>query len=619
MKNFILAFMMTIGLSASYKVIGSSKEPAVVYSAIINNPIVLFCSILGLFFLLKIKKNITLPTNWLQKLLSLFFAYCTWRVTIYNSGYRSINAIITNHPLGVLFSLLTIGSYFILFEYGQGVMTYLYSKKIECDLSKYKKTNKIIAYYAKRPFLITFLLIFSVWLLVAISSFPGIFMGDTLDQVEQFFGYKTRTAAHPVMSTLFIGGFVKLGSLLGSANLGVFIYTVVQLLILSLLIAYAVKIIHGVTNKSGALLIVTLLIGLLPSINGVVILATKDIVFSGFFVVYLTTGALYLLRENYFFEKKLWIMFTISIIFMMLFRYNSLHFIVLSLIVFLIAEIIGKKKILRKTSLILMTIGALLVGSGINKVLIASFSEKEQAPQWEAMLSLPFQHTARYVTYHEDDISKADKEIINQVLEYDKLKDAYNPVLSDPVKRKFRKDATPEERSAYFKVLSKQVTAHPLLALETLTSMHGSLFNVNQSVNWYYGNTVVHEGYKKGMMKRYEKLELSDVNAFSVLNDVRFFFYFLWDRLPIFSQLNNYGFQIYLFLSMFVLSLRRKRYDLAGIFIPLGAFVGTLIAGPITQGYLRFELPIMLFTPLAIVLFFSFNVKKEDSVSDKLI
>lgn len=46
MKNFILAFMMTIGLSVSYKVIGSSKEPAVVYSAIINNPIALFFQLL---------------------------------------------------------------------------------------------------------------------------------------------------------------------------------------------------------------------------------------------------------------------------------------------------------------------------------------------------------------------------------------------------------------------------------------------------------------------------------------------------------------------------------------------------------------------------------------------
>lgn len=316
-------------------------------------------------------------------------------------------------------------------------------------------------------------------------------MGDSLDQVEQFFGYQTRTAAHPVLSTVFIGSFVKLGSLLGSANLGAFLYTTSQLLIISLLLAYSIKLIHDVTNKSGQLLLVVCLLSLLPSVNGVVILATKDIVFSGFFVLYLTTLALYYLDNTYFLKNKLWLAHSISIIFMMLFRYNTLHFLLLSLAVFFVTELIGKKKVLRKTSLILVTLFSLLLASGVNKVLIASFSEKEQSPQWEAMLSLPFQHTARFVTYHEDEISNEDKETINQVLQYDKLKKSYNPVLSDPVKRKFRKDATPEERSAYFKVLTKQVKAHPLMALETLTAMHGNLFNVNQNVNWYYANTVV--------------------------------------------------------------------------------------------------------------------------------
>lgn len=607
MKNFILAFMMTIGLSASYKVIGSSKEPAVVYSAIINNPIALFFSIIGLFFVLKYKDKISKPTNWLQKVLALFFAYCTWSITIYNSGFRSINSIISGNTIGIIFSILTLSSYFLLFNMFQGIFTYYYTNSLETKIPKKSKLNRLIELYSKKPFLISFLILFGVWFIIALSSFPSVFMGDSLDQVEQFFGYQTRTAAHPVLSTVFIGSFVKLGSLFGSANFGAFLYTTSQLLIISLLLAYSVKLIHDVTNKSGQLLFVVCLLSLLPSVNGVVILATKDIVFSGFFVLYLTTLALYYLDNTYFLKNKLWLAHSISIIFMMLFRYNTLHFLLLSLAVFFVAEIIGKKKVFRKTSLILVTLVSLLLASGVNKVLIASFSEKEQSPQWEAMLSLPFQHTARFVTYHEDEITNEDKEIIDQVLQYNKLKNSYNPVLSDPVKRKFRKDATPEERSAYFKVLTKQVKAHPLMALETLTAMHGNLFNVNQNVNWYYANTVVLDPDQEQAKKRSDKIGLSDNSFFLMLNDVRMFFYFLWDRLPIFSQLNNYGFYVFIFLSLFVLSLRKKRYDLAAMFIPLGAFVGTLLAGPITEGYLRFELPITLFTPLAVVLFFSFS------------
>lgn len=611
MRRFIMAFLMTIGLTASYKVIGSSKEPAVVYSAILNNPTLLLFSVVGLYLFLKNKHRITQGTNWLQKVLSLFFAYCTWSINIYQAGFGSINSIIANNVFGILFSLLTLASYFILFDSVQGMLTYFYSNPKKMKIKTSKKLNKIIDLFSEKPFLVSFSIMFFIWFLIACSSFPSVFMGDSLDQVEQVFGFQTRTAAHPVLSTLFIGGFVKLGSLIGSPNLGAFLYTITQLLIISSLMAYSIKLIHDVTKESGKLLSVVVLLTLLPSINGTIILATKDIVFSGFFVLYLTTLALYFLNQAYFFKHKLWLAHGISILFMMLFRYNTLHFILLSLVVFFIAEIVGKKKLFRKSSLILMTLISLLVASGVNKVLVASFSEKDPNPQWEAMLSLPFQHTARYMNYHEEDISPEDKKIISGVMDYEKAKKAYYPLLSDPVKRTFNKDATSQEQSAYFKLVIKQVVAHPLMALETITAMHGNLFNVNQPVNWYYANTVIHEGQRDGMMERYEKVGLSENSLFLTLNDVRMFWYFFWDRLPIFSQLNNYGTYVFVFLSLFVLSLRKKRYDLTAMFIPLGAFVGTLIVGPITQGYLRFELPIYLFTPLAVILFYAHTKKRK--------
>lgn len=58
MKNFILACLMTLGLSVSYDVIANSKEPAVVYSAIPNNPTLLLFSLIGIYlFLTYVQKN----------------------------------------------------------------------------------------------------------------------------------------------------------------------------------------------------------------------------------------------------------------------------------------------------------------------------------------------------------------------------------------------------------------------------------------------------------------------------------------------------------------------------------------------------------------------------------
>lgn len=602
MKNFILAFMMTIGLSASYKVIGSSKEPAVVYSAIINNPTLLLFSIVGIYVFLEYKQNNTIRTNWLQKVLSLFFSYCTWSITIYQSGVASINQIITHNIVGVFFSFLTIASYFFIFDSLQGILTFHFIKNKDYKFTENKLFHKITTMFSNKPFLVSFLIISSIWLLIALSSFPSVFMGDSLDQVEQFLGIQTRTAAHPVLSTVFVGSFVKIGQLIGSANLGLFLYTILQLLIVAGLVAYSIKLVYQMTHKSLMLLIVAVLIAVLPSINGTVILATKDIIFSGFFVLYTVTLAIYFVNEKTFFKDKLWIAYSLSIVFMLLFRYNTLHFIGLSLIVYFIAEIISKKKLIRKTSLVMLTILVLIIGSGINHILVSQFAEEGLTPKRREMLSLPFQQTARYINYHEDEISVEDKKVIENVLKYDVIKENYDPIRSDAVKRTHNEEATKEEMSAYFKLVARQTIAHPLVTLESITTSHGNLFNVNNSLNSYYKNSVVLEGDQEGMMERYDVIGLSDYDIFLKLNKIRLFFYSLWDRLPLFSQINNYGVYMFVFLSLFILSLRKRCFDLAAIFIPLGAFVGTLIAGPITQGYLRYELPIMLVTPILFVL-----------------
>ena len=40
------------------------------------------------------------------------------------------------------------------------------------------------------------------------------------------------------------------------------------------------------------------------------------------------------------------------------------------------------------------------------------------------MLSIPFQQTARYVTKYSDEVTEEEKDAINNVLQYDNLKEA---------------------------------------------------------------------------------------------------------------------------------------------------------------------------------------------------
>ena len=71
-------------------------------------------------------------------------------------------------------------------------------------------------------------------------------------------------------------------------------------------------------------------------------------------------------------------------------------------------------------------------------------------------LSVPIQQTARYIKYHEEDLTEEDKKNISGLLNYDIIKTKYKPKLSDPVKATFNKYATKEDFVNYAKYLYNQ-------------------------------------------------------------------------------------------------------------------------------------------------------------------
>jgi hypothetical protein len=73
------------------------------------------------------------------------------------------------------------------------------------------------------------------------------------------------------------------------------------------------------------------------------------------------------------------------------------------------------------------------------------------------MFSVPFQQTAALVYHKEEVIEEEDKLIIGKILDYDGLKENYNPELSDPVKNTYNKYATDEDMKEYFGVWFKYI------------------------------------------------------------------------------------------------------------------------------------------------------------------
>lgn len=611
MIYLLKSILTTLGLSIYFSVIGEDKGFTALYSALVNSPYLLIFSIIGLTYFFKKISTIHYKTTILQKIISFFFSLCTWLTTVYTSDVPTINQVLSGRPAGVLYSFCSILGMYWLLESIQKIILLLYYENEWRHLSiKSKWLNNFIEQFKKAPFLWSFALITLFWSIIAITTYPGTFMGDTMDQILMYYGVYDRAAEHPVLSTLTTGWFIQLGEFLGSGNIGIFLLTLFQLTLVSAAFSYAVSLFVKLTRQAGMGLAMVLLVGTIPSVHGTVLVLTKDIPFSAFFIVYIATLIAYFYDNRYFFQHKLYLVHVVSIILMMLFRYNTLHFVAPTLLIYLIGYFFVKKETRFYKSIIVMGIIGLVSANLLNTVLVNQFAEVQPEPKRREMLSVPFQQTARYAKYHDDEVTKEEKEIINHVLDYDVIRKNYNPYRSDPVKRTHKEEATSEEMSAYFKLFIKQSLRHPLLAFESLAASHSNLFNLNRSMNSYYDSEIYVDepGEVPAAYSNFgDKHGFSEKRRAAQFSRTRLNFYRWWDRLPVLSQLNNYGSYIFLLFVMFAIYLRDKKGKYAAICIPALGIVGTLIAGPITMGYIRYFLPVILVVPVLFGFFLSTN------------
>ena len=89
--------------------------------------------------------------------------------------------------------------------------------------------------------------------------------------------------------------------------------------------------------------------------------------------------------------------------------------------------------------------------------------------------SLPLQQVARTVASH--DLTPEEARAIDGALALDGLKEAYNGELSDPVKALWREDATPQQKSAFWRMWVRLGLKHPLTYLSaTFHNTYGYLY-----------------------------------------------------------------------------------------------------------------------------------------------
>ncbi len=416
------------------------------------------------------------------------------------------------------------------------------------------------------------------WLPVYLAFYPGIFSYDVLGQLIQ--GREMPYwQNNPLLNTLLISGLYEIGVRMHDPNLGIALYSLVQMGALALAVAYGAKTMRAAGCRSALCWTAVLLPGILPYHGILAVSTTKDVLFS----------AAGLLLSAFLFEtqhqpvlwknKRQWIKIVFSAAMMCLMRNNGWPALVVAMV---FALLLCRRNALRALCALM---AGLVLFAGANAGLKAAC----RAQEWNTRetMSVPIQQMARVITLHPEWENDSDVQAIFQgeVL--------YNPILSDPVKHVFRADGeTPIAQ--VIGLWWRMFQSHPLdYADATLYLTRGWWDMADRSHSVIYGEK---EGYMHTNV-----LPGYDVQRASVLPVLEEFYRWLvtgngYQNIPVFSFLFAPALWIWALVGILLTALYARRADvlLAGL-IPLGAMI-TMLLGACCL--VRYAYPVILTVPI---------------------
>ena len=524
-----------------------------------------------------------------------FKATSSWDL-IFGGGRNFVKALLSFIGHGVLFYFAICGI-FVLFR----------------KISFVKEDQKVTSWFTtnRKSLFAVAGLILLMWLPYFIATFPGLTNYDFFDMLNTFYGIDTNSLRvvtpidpnvtlnnnNPVLQTLLAVLFMKIGNLLGSAYIGLFLFVSVQAVLFALVLSYTIRFLakKGINKKIRVLLL--LLYGLLPLNANFAFATLKDTNFSFVTLLYLLL-VIELVRspKEFISKKQNLIEIALFALLMMFLRNNGLYIVAISAVIFIIAY----RKHLKQ--LVLPLFAPIVIFMLVTYVVYPALKISPGSPA-EAY-SIPFQQIARLVKEHGDELSQEDIEAIDGVLNYSRLAKIYNPELSDPVKVNYKKDHTKEQFSNFLKVWEKYLIKYPGLYVQaTMSNCYGYFYPEAQ--RWLTYTTIAPTGEPYGLttIKSLDTIR-GEMTQMSTI--IRSF--------PGIGMFVSIGFYVWGLFCMIAALIRYKDKKKILMMTPMFVLLLTAIAGP-ANTMMRYVYPIVLSTPVYVIMtgyFISQKNREED-------
>ena len=600
LMSIITTISLTLDINSVDKIIDIDNPTKVGTLGLLIIGIAIFLFFKSFYF--KGKKNIV----WFNILSILFSIFM-----VVGNSYNEINSwdfIFGSIPLFLISIVMLLGFYFLFYRGIYFIYEFVNNNSF---IQTHAKNNKILNYiFVEHPFISTFIILLICWLPYIIAFYPGILSPDPSNQIKQFFGLDTQyreyvimldesvgiTNHHPVMHTLLLGGCVKLGMMLGSANFGIFIFSMIQITLLISVLACTICYMKKLNTPFWLRILTLSIYAFIPVFPFYSMSLVKDVMFSVFvmFYIILLFDLIKFSKEKYSIKKM--VILIILMLLIMLCRNNGIYLVVMS---FPFLLFIDKKNRWRILGVLIIPI---LIFEGYNKILLPAF--KVTPGSIREMLSIPFQQTARYVKEYGDEVTSDEKQAIDKILGYDTLASRYEPEKSDAVKNEYNKYATDEDLKEYFRVWFKQFIKHPTVYLEaTINNTYGYFYP--DAKNWYFY-------YKYD--KRLEEAGIDyHYNSLKPVRTVLSSYGEVIPYIPVIGNVVNIASSVWICMIIFVFLIYKKMYKYLIYLTPVISLVLVCIASPVNT-YFRYAMPYVFSIPIIIAMFLNIMNEKDRSI-----
>ncbi len=431
----------------------------------------------------------------------------------------------------------------------------------------------------KHLFLIVFLLIFISWLPVIIKFYPGNYSYDVEYQLMMYTNKVTFSQFHPVIHTLILGIFI-----INFDNL--FFYSLFQSVLMALIFSKTIVYLNKKNFSKTLNLIFLLIYMFLPTHVIMAITTTKDVLFSGIFMLAIMKFIDIVESYGLSLKSKKNLIFIIIILFLLLIFRNNMYY---ALVVSIPFMILIFRNSLKKIFIIFLA--SLTLFFSYNLILTNVFNVE---PQLESeSLSIVMQSFARVYKY--EHLNNEEKERIENLF-LPKTLEKYNSRISDPIKINFNNSILKQDLIGYVKLYLKYMFKYPITILD-------SWFNMFYS--YFYNYDVLPQGWQK------KYIEVNCINNFEKSqncseNRVYVTYKNLLDKakyqeIPILRILMNSSTYIYILIILIFNIIRKKKYELLFPIIPLFMYFLTDLLAPVAL--MRYVYPILVSFSLIIYLF----------------